>query len=65
MKQPRDQHWAELLTALEIAVDALSGGHGELGLRLTVYDGYPSRVRVVERVIDYKLGMAKSVLRER
>ena len=65
MRQPRDQHWAELLRALEIAADGLPGGHGDLGVRVTIYDGYPSRVRIVERVIDYnKLGMANSVLRE-
>ena len=64
MKQPRDAHWADLLTALERMVDSLDGGFGELDLRLILHDGGPRDVLELGRRVRYKLGMAKSVLRE-
>ena len=63
MRQPRDQHWVDLLAALEREADTL-GGYGEVGLRVVFHDGHPVRVRVAERLTDYKLGAASSVLRE-
>ena len=64
MNQPLDQHWADLLAAVEREIKAM-GGYGEVRLRVTFHDGHPSRVRVLERLTDYKLGAASSVLREK
>ena len=55
MKQPRDQHWTDLLAALEREADAL-GGYGEVGLRVRFHDGQPREVEVRERVPKYLLG---------
>ena len=63
MKPPHDQHWADLLEALEREAVAL-GGYGEIGLRIVFHDGHPCRVKIGERITDYKLGVPDSVLRK-
>ena len=63
MRQPLDKRWVDLLAAVEREGKAM-GGYGEVTLRVIFHDGHPSRVRVAERLTDYKLGAASSVLRE-
>ena len=55
MKQPRDQHWVDLLAALEREADLLAG-YGELTLRVRFHDSQPREVEVLERVPKYLLG---------
>jgi len=55
VKQPRDQHWADLLEALEREADAL-GGYGEVTLHLRFHDSQPREVEVLGRVPKYLLG---------
>ena len=55
MKQPRDQHWADLLAALEREADTL-GGYGEVTLRVRFHDSQPREVEVLGRVPKYLLG---------
>jgi hypothetical protein len=63
MRQPRDQHWAELLGALEREADAL-GGYGEIAVKIQFHDGQPRDVEVERRLLKYKLGRADSRLSE-
>ena len=63
MRQPRDQHWADLLAALERIVDR-SGGYGEIDVRIIMHDGRPRDVLELATRARYKLGLPQSVLRD-
>ena len=60
MRTPRDQHWADLLAALEREADTL-GGYGEATLRVRFHDSQPREVEVLERVPKYLLGKKSAV----
>jgi hypothetical protein len=55
LKQPRDQHWADLLEALETEADKI-GGNGEITVEVKFHDGQPRMVRVTQSVVVYRLG---------
>ena len=62
MRQPRDQHWTDLLEALEMDADAL-GGYGEIRLSVRFHDGQPRELQVQERLPKYRLGRTDAPLR--
>ena len=62
MRQPRDQHWADLVEALEIEADLL-GGFGEITVRIQFHQAQPREVRVCERRATYQLGQTAPPLR--
>ena len=55
MRQPRDQHWADLLEAMEIEADKL-GGNGEFTIRVKLYQGQPRECHASDSVSVYRLG---------
>ena len=61
MRQPRDQHWADLLEAVEMEAKTL-GGYGEVVLRVRFHDGQPREVAVQERLPKYRLGRSDAPL---
>ena len=55
MKQPRDQHWAELLGSLEEEAEEAKG-YGYVIVRIDFHDRRPQGIEVRERVPKYLLG---------
>ncbi len=63
MRQLRDQHWVDLLAALE-AEAAQVAGFGEVTVTISFHDGSPRDVRVRERLPHYRLGRKNIPLRD-
>jgi len=62
MRQPLDQHWADLLAALQMEAVEL-GGFGEITVRIRFSEGQPRDVRTSERLRTYRLGQTAPPLR--
>lgn len=52
---PPDQHWTDLMEALEMEAEAL-GGFGEITVRIVYHSGQPREMQVRERLPHYRLG---------
>lgn len=61
MKQPRDQHWENLLGTLERMADGL--GHGNITVRIWFHDGQPRELDLLERVEKHHLGKTAASLK--
>jgi len=62
MSHPLDQHWADLLAALQMEAVEL-GGFGEITVRIRFSEGQPRDVRTSERLRTYRLGQTAPPLK--
>jgi hypothetical protein len=55
MRQPLNQYWQDLLSAIEREANAF-GGLGDLVFRVRFHEGQPREIVIQDRVPRYRLG---------